>query len=565
MSQESQPQPVPLPKMPAPLPPSPRWVRLVEAVPTFVYALILAAVMAALACLDASDKSPVILLAVLAAFAPGAIRRHQGRQALVMLCAAVLALLALEVLHPASGRYPLVNLARFFVAFGMLAVCEMLLSGKPSKRGVATALLAALAAAGIFLTIQRFTSVYFCEVFLGFPGIPRVGLDRISLPALLILVPWLLIPIANRSTAGKARPVLLASLAAASVSAYLFVTLSLIYSLAQDSLAGHGPMPPRSAVMLLGERGRDEDAELIWQTVQNRWDTLPNKSDLPFMDWRSAAVGVLSARDPKGAAERFSKLLLERPNPQLAELLALLMAKEKRLETAPLLMRYSLLGVRTLAGFNCARALAEMGVPQSAAAILAMASVHERPKDTQGDFKLGESTIQQLKKILPEGKGETVNDWAKYYVEHITTLQSPLPPDVQADVQAEIECLTNLNKAIDTWEKGLNDLILARVNLEGKSEIIQRMSAGQKLTPQEIATLEKIKAQAENDLAVAGPDVNVPTTAGFRKEIDGYRDRVMKLWDNVIFPAIRVAGTTTTRPSSAPTNSTASAPAGQQP
>ena len=82
-------------------------------------------------------------------------------------------------------------------------------------------------------------------------------------------------------------------------------------------------------------------------------------------------VNAVAEPDEAGAAQRLSRMLLQRPTRELAKSCASLFAKQQRYETVPLLLRYAVSGIS-----ECTEALTAMKVPCAALAIIYQSSVY---------------------------------------------------------------------------------------------------------------------------------------------------------------------------------------------
>jgi len=387
-------------------------------------------------------------------------------------------------------------------------------------------------------------------------------LGTVLLPA----ATWLAIVLGS-GMAARARKTRVAwgALVAASVLSYVLFFSWGVFELGKRSLAGHGPFTRAFGVVLLEDRGRDSDYQLILEELRRADWTRAYDFTQPHRDWRRTGVTVLMRRNRTWAAEQLAALLLEHPNEELIHLCKGLFAEERRYDTVPILMRYALVeesdgsAIRYVGGDEFTSALLEMRVPQVAHALMLRAGVACRMRDLaaareelrapppwdaercQVDARLRKS----LTRLLGWDAGPIYTDWAAQYEDLVAQAPTPLSGAQRQETDRVVKCFWSYATSSARWEHARSTLAYQTAGkellaLRGEEslalveDVFSRVAAGERMeVPSPASELGmameewgSLRQAAYDRLAIPEPDWNAPNTDALEEEVRAYSRRV---------------------------------------
>ena len=218
----------------------------------------------------------------------------------------------------------------------------------------------------------------------------------------------------------------------------------LIYSFARMSVRYDFPIQRNQAIWYLQTRRNAGDDLAVWNALESADWSHPHEDNFFETDYRENCIRMLSERDKALTAQRLSSLLRSHPSPILANDAASLLGTEHRYEAAPELMRYALIDSHDCG--NAKDALVSWGVPQAALAILrheAEFSVTLTGAQPTNNSVLWLATSRSdLAHLLANDAGNRLKDWINLYDATIDQRSSPLPPEIQKEVDRVITAVT---------------------------------------------------------------------------------------------------------------------------
>ena len=491
----------------------------------------------------------LVLLFLLALFLPGAVKRLNWRHALVMVVFAALAIGAAEAQNflslprPAAVPAPLIVPVGVFVLVLLVGLGEMVVARQ--RDGLTFVwLLAAALATGCTVGLVEDLALWAgwqINIPTGNGAHEHLKMAFLLYQLLVVMLTWTWVPalLAARAGGARGRGRLAAGTIAAAVLAFAGFYGFLAYPLAERSLDGNGPFLKSRAALLLELRGRQPDFDRFWEDLAAAdWTRGPSPRENP--DWRDAYIGILARHDAAGAADRLSALLREKPALTLAWFSAQLLARNKRYETVPLLMRFALRGRE--GSEACTVAMETLDFPQAAYPTLREAAVcAERTRNLQEaeDFELEPEYRQHLTDLLGCDAGPNYSDWEALYDAAARYGATPLAPETREETDQTIQSFAQYwqtQERLRHARRRMAEEMLTRDNKTDATDAFEQWCSryGEDPNPprpdQEVQEgfriIQEYLRKAAKVLAVQGPDWNVPTTQEFMGEIAAYAERV---------------------------------------
>ena len=350
---------------------------------------------------------------------------------------------------------------------------------------------------------------------------PPLTISRYLNSALFLALTWISVPLgfwlAERPRVA-CRAVTGLGLATA-VGCYVWTFSVGVYWIANDSIAGGGPLFSQEySARLLAFRGKNQDFEfLLAQLNEANWSRefrLPQHTIEFKRDWRHTAVSALIRHDEAKAAENLSKILLRQPSRQLLDMTEGLFIRQRRYETAPIYLRYAEEESMHVSGFALVGAdryklaLDELNVPHVAhawirdslfeqvffAALKAQREARE-PELKDEELTIHSSLRKKLSNWLGKDAGEFYLDWVDLYDAEIQSVATPLGNVERLECDRVVECFNDYDA------------------------VLQRLGVAR-----ETAKENGWKSPVAPDL----PNWDVPTTTELQREIDAFSERVDK-------------------------------------
>lgn len=308
------------------------------------------------------------------------------------------------------------------------------------------------------------------------------------------------------------------------------------FDLSKATLLSDGPFGKRSAVSLLGTRGRSEDMRVLLRAVERAdWTEHISTS---WDDWRYWAVDYIE-RDPEFATEAaglFSRMLREKRSSMLAHASAELLTRYRRVEVAPIILRYALYHQPGgLYGYLEAIEMPERCLVAYLASIDIKYLLSETPRVMDSEWR------QVLVEMTGRDMGAMTEDWGPVVDNYIATTRSPLSDELQAEIDDELLCFNHIVEIKNRRNQAYIRLLRKRLEEAGKLEVMETLIernddyegrvrlSFEPRSLQDVQDMEAINAisnQVVEDLRVPEPDYDAPTTGVFNEEIDAYAERV---------------------------------------
>ncbi len=529
--------------------------RVMSHVPYWVLALILMAPITVIDSLDMLFKyenfhwlghywSLSGILFIVALFLVGPIKRLNWRHAMVMLAFAAAALVigyGYGKISKTGVPYPYMYLIAAIVFLLPLGIGEGLLSGK-KLAGTTASIAAVIVTACLFVAIIQF--IYLTDwristgsksaIFSSFCGIKYrwpMELDMssvLSRPVLGVII-WIMILLAMRIVAAPSRRLITIGITtgAVCVSAFLLFACSL-YRLADRSLSGLGPYSRWHAVSILAEKG-DQYRDRLLGEIEKNWNQPGNDF---IYDWRRGAFEILNQHATEDTAKRLSALLLKNPNAFLAEHSAPILARYKRYETVPILMRYALEPSLSDCNKVCTNALWETNLPRAAIPIWKALVTGCSLTDMEHSYESETVARERLVQLLGEDAGDNKDAWLDIYNKKISRLSTPLPKEYAAETDRVIACYFRYGKTVDLLVQGRRQYLIQRVKNDGKEEYLESVEKYVKNKnasdmPDDVKNaLVPYLKEADRLFTIEPPNWDSPTTESLEKEISDYEARV---------------------------------------
>ena len=451
-----------------------------------------------------------MILAVIALFIPGAVKRWNWRGILLMaVLGAALAVIGQVLLRTATvaqSKILSVLIAALFLL--LLGLGEMFLQRKRNWKNLAWLVSGVIAVVAVQFLVRDYLWASGWTVSLPnrYGSTSRQPLFDVIRQPLLAVLTWLTIPVCLRIALGsRAKRLALGGTFAMAGVAYVVFTYVLWYPLMEKSLPGDGPFDRAAAVRCLAWRGRDSDFERLWRAIAEAdWTKPPTwMSDKPSLigDWRQIAIAHLAWRDSADTAENLSRLLRHRPQRHLANAAADLLAKHKRYETVPILMRYAL----NKYSEDCINALEQMNLPRVALPIMRSEIVWKIRLDRIQPTDFSKETCERLKSLLGDDAGTKIDAWLLLYDKVIAKRPTPLPEPVRKETDRVILSMARYYILADEWAQASFDW--------GR---------------QKGWSLDKV---GEMSRSIPKPNWDVITTEELEREIKAYGQRVITAID----------------------------------
>ncbi len=357
---------------------------------------------------------------------------------------------------------------------------------------------AALAAACVVCAMGQFTWGTGSTVRYGNHPIQTAPLASFLYPVWASAALWILIPMAHVAFERRAKTVKRMCLATVLTLyvAYGVFSAYIVQMVAKRSLLGQGRFLVSRSATFLGSRGLRSDWEALWKAFERAVDEEPDSEAPDIHEPRPAEACLfwLMRLDPLETRQRVEDLLRQRPSVGLADLGAPVLDEMQRRTTAPLLMRYAILG-----SWRCVEALEEIGEPRVAIAILANA------------LDINDHYRRRLRTLLGQDAGTDRQRWARVYDEAFDKMQSPLAPDILGETVRIIDCFS------EYWTV--------------RGRYVGRIST---LPPTVGVTFPHILrggalSTTAKTLEVKEPDWDVRTTAELETEVQLYAEEVNRL------------------------------------
>jgi len=479
-----------------------------------------------------------------ALFVAGAVKRLRWKHVAVMFGLSLVWLGAeagiTSIEWSSPTLFPWLTLLGIAAAFGLIGFGEAVLAGKRHPGRVLLVGLASVCGAGLYclLTVASNWTGFCIEISTGGGNFELVSLPDLMRYPLLALIGWTLVPLSLSGNPDvlKKRWMALGTAAACVALACFGFFHVLAYSLSLRSMTGTGPLHRGFAARILHHRGRESDYERIWRAVEDcNWERSV-VCDL-YGDWRFTCVNVLADHDPSRAAERLSRSLLKHPTPVLAWACADVLAAQGRYETAPILLRYALYG-RWYYSEVCLKALEDMRVPHAAMMILRQVK-WRGVRDGDQTVRVTPGQRARLTRLLGCDVGSDLDAWVRVCAGPFENVQAPLTASIREKLDAVTECVAVYQEARQRWFRARGTLARRMMVDDGMAEGVEQLQAWYakyqdgltdgsmpEAVRQGVTHMEACLRRAEQELGVAEPDWNVPTTAAFREEVEAYTERV---------------------------------------
>jgi len=286
----------------------------------------------------------------------------------------------------------------------------------------------------------------------------------------------------------------------------------------------HGyPITTSAAMRIISERHTPDG--LVWATLEQvNWDD----PHLHYDRDTEQLIKDLSDRDPP-SAERLARLLIKYPNGPLPGYAAPLLAKARRFEAIPTLLRLSLFDFHTT---PCADALADMSAPQAPWALLHAYSVAATGRGYPVDFVIPEVRAK-LSRIVGADAGENAPDWHPLLQQKAHGRHPLIPDGICDEADRIVAAYLSDRDSHDQLTRFIADRVAEAApsaHLHPRArEIIRdfypRLPSGDYFDVEVSDLIEEICSRhAPAELPATFHD-----TAHLEREVAAYRDRVQKL------------------------------------
>ncbi len=397
-----------------------------------------------------------LILISIALFIPAAVKRWNWRHVLVMLILAVASFAIKQVLSRITIGVHSEILAVLIATLPLLilGLAEMLLQRKLRWKNLAWIVggVVAVSAVSFFVLDYLWATGWTVSLPNRYGNTGRQSLVGVIKLPLLTVLTWLTIPACFRvaKSGSRAKRLTLGVTFAGAVAAYVVFVYFLWYPLMEMSVKGDGPFEKAAAVGYLELRGKDSDFELIRQGLEEADWTKPSmrlSDNWSYIgDWRQMGIAALARRNSADTAERLSRLLRHQPRWYLASDAARILAKHKKYETVPILMRYAL-----CKNSNCIEALDQMNLPRAALPIMRDRIASKARFSGLRLKQFSEETCERLKYLLGDDAGREVDAWLQLYDRVITERPTPLPELIRKETDRVILSMLRYFILGDDW------------------------------------------------------------------------------------------------------------------
>ena len=268
-----------------------------------------------------------------------------------------------------------------------------------------------------------------------------------------------------------------------------------------------------------------------WWSISSYYYKGEEVIDTSVSNWRQVAIHLLAQADRAETARRLSELLLRRPRERLAAEAAPLLAECRRYECAPLLYRYALADSADRFSPELTDALIAMRIPQAAELIListmrseylakrdmmieAMLSVKQWPGIYGHSRGVSSEDRKRLMKLLHHDAGLILADWIEYYDENIETLETPLTPEQQLEMERTGECFEIYLRAERVWRR----IETARM----RRYVAERLGSD---LPKDEIQIRRCAEEARRKIEYGYANWNVPTAVELKQEMLAFFER----------------------------------------
>lgn len=489
---------------------------------------------------EPSDFEKTYMFLNLAAlFIAGSVRRLNWRHVLVMLSLAVFwCVLDVGLKRGPSAPFPYDLFLWVAPPVLIVALGEWALVRPRRWRSALWAIALAAAVGCVVPLVQRpldFTGVTVPVDTIG-GWTQQWPLGQILYWPLLVVMTWIAVPAALKlgPSTRRRHQLIAASIVVTSAACFVLFFCVAIYPIARRSLAGKGPFSRAWSVTILNTRFSPSDQQAMGDALEAAdWSS---RGDEMARDYRLDCITLLAGKDPHATAVRLSKLLLQKPSSLLAEFSAPLLAEDHRYETAPVLMRYALLGTS-----KCTEALEAMRIPNAALTILRSAAIYGRVGLTGNDFAIGWPERQRLIALLGRDAGPNFLDWTRFYDQSIDQRPTPLSKQDVVEMSRVTDAIESYWDASGRRYEAQCRLFVRRMKEEENGKFMRPITTLEGLhRGQRFLTFEDVRSydptmfyeaqscyqKATADTAVSPPNWDAHGTVDLEREVKDYGRRV---------------------------------------
>lgn len=316
--------------------------------------------------------------------------------------------------------------------------------------------LAAITIAAAALLTSVTYGVQFQQITLDFPIPPNsrswIDLSFVISPFAQTAITWLAIPLALRMPgAGRRSRLIIATASLATVASFIFLFGSIVYFLAERSVAGHGPFKPQVGAGILTIPNSDAARGKVWHTLEGSDWTQPIK-DAYDRDWREWIIRSFYQRDPTGTANELAEILQRHPSRLLARYAATSLVAQKKYQVFPWLLRYAVLP-HYLGDQSIAQALADARIPQAVLGQIDFWAINDDnrlitvPDAWTGDDQFDGPGRDTFAKLLATPAPQTRQQAIELFWKLQANLAPPLPKLQQSEIAQLMNCLKRYYEA----------------------------------------------------------------------------------------------------------------------
>jgi hypothetical protein len=351
--------------------------------------------------------------------------------------------------------------------------------------------------------------------------------------------------------ATRLRAIITGGLFAAAVGFHALFFNYLAFDLSERSIQGRGPFTRQNAAILLETRGRPEDFDLILRSLCEADWRNTGSLEPGWYPWQRTALQILLRHDEmtQRTGEALASLLRRKRCRYLAVEIADVMADQKRLEVAPILLRYALEIDDSVWPEKCNKAIEKMGLPEAGLHILIRAVWYDQPKSRPPDFPISADHRRRLTDLLGQDAGPNYSAWVKAVDEAIYNGPSLLPETIQNECDREVAVYIDIMASFNCWYENRVAIGRQRLARSGRTKASQ---------------VFQYQWDVTQDMTVEKPDYDAPTIDLFEEEVAAYSARVDAVLDKFFPPSTTQSSpqtpATQTAPASAPSATEAKGP-----